>query len=301
MIISASRRCDILRFQFDWFIKRIEAGFADVTNPYNAAQARRISLEPGEAEFFVFWTRDPRPLLNAPAVLAKYPFYVMITLTGYPQILEPDVPSTDEIIAAMKTLAGQWGNKRVIWRYDPVLLTSLTDTGFHAENFSRLAESIGTAVRRVIVSIYDDYAGAARRFAKLKKNGVCDLLPHYSDDGHLLPEVRDLLGKFALFAKKAGMEMQTCAEKDDLSDLGIVKGACIDGSLINEITCDPGDPAAANKHAPAASKSGPAAKKSAGAAARDKNQRPFCHCAPSVDIGTYGSCPAGCVYCYARR
>ena len=32
----------------------------------------------------------------------------------------------------------------------------------------------------------------------------------------------------------------------------------------------------------------------------DKNQRPGCGCAPSADIGAYGTCPAGCAYCYAR-
>jgi hypothetical protein len=34
---------------------------------------------------------------------------------------------------------------------------------------------------------------------------------------------------------------------------------------------------------------------------RDKNQREGCGCVESVDIGAYGTCPAGCVYCYANR
>ncbi|MDR2103013.1 MAG: DUF1848 domain-containing protein [Treponema sp.] len=34
---------------------------------------------------------------------------------------------------------------------------------------------------------------------------------------------------------------------------------------------------------------------------KDKNQRPRCRCVPSTDIGSYGPCPAGCVYCYALR
>lgn len=32
---------------------------------------------------------------------------------------------------------------------------------------------------------------------------------------------------------------------------------------------------------------------------RDKNQRPACQCAESVDIGVYNSCSLGCRYCYA--
>jgi hypothetical protein len=57
---------------------------------------------------------------------------------------------------------------------------------------------------------------------------------------------------------------------------GIRHGACIDGELIRELWGieTPG---------------------------LDKNQRPHCRCAAGVDIGSYGTCAAGCVYCYARR
>jgi len=281
MIISASRRCDIPRFRFDWFLERLNEGFADVANPYNAAQIKRVSLKPEDAEFLVFWTRDPRSLVNAPAVLEKYPFYIMITVTGYPKIFEPDMPAFDEIAGALKELADRWGRNRVVWRYDPVLLTSITDCSFHKKNFSELCARLSGYVKRVIISVYDEYTGSKRRLSGLEREGICKNFFHYSEDGHLLLEVMDLLAELALIAKDAGIEMRSCAEKDDLSSLGIKPGSCIDGSLISEISGS--------------------LKWSSSSDTKDKNQRPYCQCVPSVDIGSYGSCPAGCVYCYARR
>ena len=70
------------------------------------------------------------------------------------------------------------------------------------------------------------------------------------------------------------MEIQSCAE-EDLGGLGIAPGACIDGGLIRELW-------------------------GIETAGKDKHQRPHCRCAAGVDIGAYGSCPAACVYCYAR-
>jgi hypothetical protein len=285
MIISASRRCDIPRFQFDWFLERLDAGFVEVRNPFNAARIRRVSLLPGDVDAVVFWTRDPVSIAKHGADMEKrgYPFYVMVTLTGYPALLEPGRPAEAGVIAAMRSIAGQFGAGRVIWRYDPVLLSTVTGAKFHRDNFAALASKLNGAVRRSIISIYDDYKAARRRLAALEagsgepaETGVFRRMAHYDGEGRVTPELRRLLADLADISRDNGMAMQSCAEAEDLSALGIRPGACIDGGLAAALwgTAAPG---------------------------KDKNQRPRCLCAAAADIGSYGPCPAGCVYCYARR
>jgi hypothetical protein len=83
-----------------------------------------------------------------------------------------------------------------------------------------------------------------------------------------------LLTGLAKSAEAAGMEIQSCARKEDFLPFGIKPGACIDAELINKLWgLEPGG--------------------------KDKNQRPNCLCCKSVDIGAYGMCSANCVYCYA--
>jgi hypothetical protein len=275
VIISVSRRCDIPRFQFDWFLERLDAGFADVSNPFNTAQVRRVSLLPQDGAVFVFWTRDPRNIaVHAEELEGRScRFYTMVTVTGYPPVLESGAVPAETAVAAMRLLAEKTDSRRVIWRYDPVFLSSITDPEFHRRNFKSLARGLKGSVRRVIISLYDEYGGAKRRIAALERAGAFSMLPLRAD-GAPVPELKALIADLASMAHEAGMEIQSCAEDPALPGIGA--GACIDGDLIRELW---------GIEAPA----------------RDKHQRPLCLCAAAADIGRYGSCPAGCVYCYASR
>ena len=283
MVISASRRCDIPRFAFDWFLERLEAGFVEVKNPFNSRQLRRVSLD--SPALFAFWTRDPASILEHAGDLEKrgYDFFVMTTLTSYPAILEPNVPPAGTVIQTMCHLARKITPDRVIWRYDPLFLSNLTDFEFHYSNFAALAASLNGAVKRVIVSVYDEYRAAERRLAGLEASGL-QRLPHYCENTGaklLLPQVKELLADLAGIARKEGMEIQSCAE-EDLSGYGIKAGACIDGEYIARLLGGK-NPAL------------PELRKDPG------QKRSHCLCVQSVDIGSYGPCPAGCVYCYGAR
>lgn len=290
MVISVSRRCDIPRFRFGWFLERLDAGFAEVKNPFNSRQIRRVPLLPPAperspdecAEVFAFWTRDPASILEHSKELEKrgYGFYVMTTLTSYPSVLEPMLPPAGAVIETMRQLSQEISPERVIWRYDPVFLSDLTDCEFHRNNFAGLASRLKGAVRRVIVSVYDEYSGPERRLTALEQNGSLKRMAHYTlekpGEKRILPAARELLAGLAGIAMKEGMEIQSCAE-EDLSGCGIRPGACIDGKYISETfgLTIPG---------------------------KDRGQkRPGCLCAQSADIGSYGNCPAGCVYCYGYR
>ena len=276
MIVSVSRRCDIPRFQFKWFMERVDAGYAVAVNPFNKNQQRQIPLVPARAgieaaegvDVLVFWTRDPRGIIANAEELTKrgFHFYVMVTVTGYPLELEPSMLNTSKALRAIKELANRIGQDRVIWRYDPVVLTSITDEGFHRRNFNAIAQNLAGSVRRVIISIYDEYRSSKKRFEGMEKTGELKML----DGGGLAALLADL----AKCAGEAGMEIQSCAQKEDYSSLGIKPGACIDPALIERLW-------------------GLEFK------GKDKNQRPNCLCCQSVDIGIYGTCGAHCVYCYA--
>jgi hypothetical protein len=263
-------------------MERLDDGFCEIANPYNPKQIKRVSLlpavhgvnpddEPDCVEAFVFWTREPQNILANADELEKrgFRFYVMVTVTGYPAELEPDAPDTSKVLTAMKNLSQKIGRDRVIWRYDPVILTNITDENFHHRNFDLLAQKLAGSVRRVIISIYDEYPAAKKRLGLKEKSGVLQML----ETQDILPQ---LLGGFAKSAQAAGREIQTCAEKEDFSSFGIKGGACIDAVLINKLW-------------------------GLELGGKDKNQRPYCLCCKSVDIGVYGTCGAHCVYCYASR
>ena len=102
MIISASRRTDIPAFYSQWFFNRIKEGYVLVPNPYHPKMISRISLSPAVVDCFVFWTKNPAPMLNQLDKLQDYNYYFQFTLNPYGEKLENRLPSIDKRIDMRK-------------------------------------------------------------------------------------------------------------------------------------------------------------------------------------------------------
>jgi len=270
MIISASRRTDIPAYYADWFMNRVRSGYCDVANPFNSRIVSRVSLAPADVDVIVFWTRNAAPLLPHLDELdgMGYRYYFQYTLVQYPACLEPNTTLPAARIATFRKLAERLGPERVVWRYDPVILSNITPPDFHQVNFAELARSLRGYTQRCVVSLLDLYAGTRRRMNALRSEGVSLLQPSRS-------EASDLLAALSRMAGDNGMEVFTCAEPEDFSDGGAPAGRCIDNELIERVF---------GMKLPDR---------------KDPHQRKACRCVISRDVGAYNTCPAGCIYCYA--
>src|SRR5581483_11525960 len=206
MIVSASYRTDIPALHARWFLGRLEAGFAEVRNPYGGA-SYRVGLAPGEVEAFVLWTRNIRPLLAAlPEVARRAPFMVQFTLTGYPRTLEPAVIETQAALAQMRALRERWGPDAVVWRYDPILLSSLTPADWHRRNFAELAAALAGVSNEVVVSFADPYRKSRRN---LDRAAAAE---GFTWTDPPLDEKRALLTALAAIAAAHGLRLTLCTE-----------------------------------------------------------------------------------------
>src|SRR5512143_1704999 len=167
MIISASRRTDIPAFYSEWFMKRIEEGHVMVRNPMNARQVSRISLEPELVDCIVFWTKDPSRMIGKLDVLdqKKYSYYFQFSLTPYGKDIEPSVPEKKKVVSAFIELSERIGKERVVWRYDPILLTDSINRDYHFRSFEHLAKALAGHTGKCIISFADFYKKCTKRLS----------------------------------------------------------------------------------------------------------------------------------------
>ena len=127
MIISASYKTDIPTFYGEWFMNRLRAGWCKMINPYGG-QVYTIDLTPEGVDGFVFWSKNIGPFLKyLPEVQQRgYPFIVQHSINGYPRELEFRVINYAHTVEHMKALADTYGPHVTVWRYDPIVLSSLT-------------------------------------------------------------------------------------------------------------------------------------------------------------------------------
>ncbi len=268
MIISASYRTDIPAFYGQWFLNRLREGFSYMVNPYGG-QVHHVDLRPEAVDGFVFWTRNLRPFFPALEVVAGrgHPFVVQMTVNGYPRVLENAVAPVAHGVEDLRRLHGAYGAKVGVWRYDPILLTSLTPWPWHLDNFAKLAAQLEGLVDEVVISFAHFYRKTLRNVRQaLEPEGLTwqDPAPQ---------EKQDMVSQLLPLARRHGMTLSLCAQREFLVE-GVQDAVCVDARRLMAVA---GQELSVKRFP----------------------HRKECGCYQSRDIGDYDTCPHGCVYCYA--
>jgi hypothetical protein len=248
---------------------RVREGFAGVVHPF-AGKRYVVSLRPEDVTCLVFWSKDFTPFVDDLDVLDRlgYRFYFNYTVTAVPQVFECDVDRA-AALRTLKLLSRRYSPAHINWRFDPIVLSSVCDGEFYVREFGRLAHELEGLVERCYFSFVMPYRKVDRNFRLLEQAENLRIV--YASESERI----ELAGRLAQIAREHGMQLYSCCGEHLLCE-SIQQAHCIDGSLIERLFYP------------------------RGLAWNEKPTRPGCGCTESIDLGTYDTCPHGCVYCYAN-
>jgi hypothetical protein len=265
-IISASRRTDIPAYFAEWLLRRLDAGFCEVWQPF-AHHWFRVSLEPADVAGIVLWTKNLGPLLPAlDRVRRLAPFYVQFTITGHASELEMGILPAPQAVAQLRQLVAQFGPGAAVWRFDPIVFAREDEPRPTLQRFRALAAQLEGVTDECVISFMSPYRRQEQAFARAG-------LTWREPTAH---ERLELAGELAELARSHGMSLSACCNADVVGR-SVQVAHCVDPARLRRLGA-------------------PLPEKWPKAPSRDG-----CGCGKSVDIGAYDLCGGGCAYCYANR
>lgn len=309
VIISASRSTDIPAFYAKWFVNRLMAGYCVWYNPFNQ-QPMYISFK--NTKVVVFWTKNPEPMIKYLPELDKcgIHYYFQITLNDYEEEgLEPNIPSLQRRIEVFKRLSDKIGKEKVIWRFDPLVLTNQITPRQLLTKIFHVGNQLKGYTNKLVFSFIDVMV-----YRKVQSNLVKETTVFTKDnvdtaelEGNKRMEFVDGLAKLRDHWKSEGwnLSLATCAEEINLESFGIEHNRCIDGELLEKLFWDDKELVYYVKTGKLPEPTGGLFQSEfaippKGRDLKDKGQRKNCGCIISKDIGMYNTCRYLCVYCYAN-
>lgn len=307
VIISASRSTDIPAFYAEWFFNRLEKGYCVWYNPFNQ---KPMYISFANCKVVVFWTKNPKPIIPYLHELDKrgIHYYFQVTLNDYvAEGFEPNVPSISERIEIFKELSNLVGKERVIWRYDPIIVTNTLTPKEHLKRITDIGNQLKNFTDKLVFSFVD-----VKAYRKVQNNLVKETSCFTRETIEMAEptaiqrdEIITGLCKIRDEWKKQGWDIQlaTCAEEFNYEQYGIEHNRCIDGELMEKQWSEDKELVyyLRTGQLPTPNLFGdtieiPSSQKSL----KDKGQRKICGCMVSKDIGMYNTCNHLCVYCYAN-
>jgi hypothetical protein len=305
VIISASRSTDIPAFYSKWLIDRLNKGYVVWYNPFNKTTPVYISFK--NAKLFVFWTKNPEPLIPYLNEFDKknIDYYFQYTLNDYEnEGFEPNVPNLTKRIEVFKKLSDKIGKEKVIWRFDPLLVTPELNVRGLLHKIWMLGNRLKGYTDKLVVSFVD-----VKTYKKVQNNLIRELSYYTKESvGSAEPgkdQIYEISKGLSDMKKRWSSEgwdisIATCGEKIDLEKYSIDKNKCVDDDLIRKEFSnnqslmnflDTGTKKSVQKELFSSPKK---------IQLKDSGQRKECGCIFSKDIGMYNTCSHFCMYCYAN-
>lgn len=261
MILNTGGRTDTVNYFSEWLLNRFAAGYAYSRNPFHPDVVNRIDLNPRTIDVVEFCSKNYRPILSRlHEITERFNCHFHYTITAYDKDIEPNVPGIDESVETLRDLSAQVGKEKIIWRYDPVLLTGKYTIERHLATFDYMAGRIAPYVSRCLFSFVVWY----------KKLHLPELQP-------ISGRQKELIAKgLGEMAAKHHLYIQTCGTKESYEQYGIHHSGCMTRAVYEHSL-------------------GLHFKKVA-----ERGNRPGCRCMESRGLGDYNTCLNGCRYCYAN-
>ena len=261
MILSIDFRTDIPAFYSEWIVNRFKEGYLYFRNPAYPSTLHKVILDKEHIEGIIWCSKNYLPIWDdLKNITDKFPSIFHYTITGYGSSIEPNVPSVERSISLFQELSKRYGNDKVIWRYDPILLTDVLDKDCHKTNFEAICRSLYKYTDRVIINFVSLYEKVKRHMPYLNELT-------YEDKVWFVKTFKEI-------AKYYGMKLQTCGNGLQFKDLeGVEVTGCLDEHALNLMGIYPKQ----NK----------------------KATQWGCLCYPNTSIGEYNTCLHKCKYCYA--
>ncbi len=293
VIVSASRSTDIPTFYADWFIERWKAGYVKWKNPFNGAPLY-VSFK--ETRVVVFWTKNPKPMFKYLDFLDEHVknYYFQFTLNDYDKEgYEGKVPRLENRINTFKELSNRIGKDKVVWRFDPMMLTKDIDVKELLRRLENIGDQLYNYTNKLVFSFAD-----ISIYKKVESNLIKENIEYIEFGTDTMIEFAQGLNKLN---EMWNLDLATCAEKFDLNKYGIMHNKCVDDDLMIKLFYHDKELMkflGVEFVEPTLFETTLGIGKSK--KLKDKGQREACGCIMSKDIGQYNTCPHECVYCYAN-
>lgn len=271
----------------------MKEGYLKWKNPFNGVPSY-VSFQ--NTRLIVFWSKNYKPLIQHLDCLDEknINYYFQFTLNDYDaENLEPGVPEVQARIETFIQLAEKAGREKVIWRFDPLILTGTVGVDELLRKVEHTGNQLKNHTKKLVFSFAD-----IKIYRKVQNNLRNNAIPCQEFNEQTMTEFAAGLQRLN---ENWHFELATCAEEIPLEQYGITHNKCIDDDLMIKlfsrdsvlmdflgVKITPPDMFNPN---------GTVEKKRSN---KDRGQRQFCGCIVSKDIGQYNTCPHLCAYCYAN-